>query len=300
MNRTEDAPRKPGHPTGEVIRFDTLQRALKSTLEVVSSGVQARRDAVHLTHLAFETALRQVQTLAPGAPPRDRADAAMAVASACLLTPEDIKKLELIDSGYTKTLKYLKMSPKRDTKMPDFLATDHTMGRGTLDPRFSDASNNQVHHIAFFLAAGYVSGGRPDQSLKALFGGLYHETLFDRQMRVRGGGSKEDYVASIHATLAGMQVRLLRNQGKANLIPTVIAGFMARSVDMVPRRLPPQQHAEAMKVVRELRQLRQNLAPVVENPIATGMIGKENATMSHVVKHTDWLMDWLVHRHLPR
>ena len=298
--RSNEAPARPVKQGNGPIRFDTLQRAIAATVQAVASGVQARQDSVQLTHLAFETALRQIQALAPGASPRDRADAAVAVASTCLLTPDDVKKLEQVDSGTTKTLKFMKMVPKSQTRNPAFLAIDHTMGRGQLDPRFSDASNNQVHHIAFFLAAGYVSGGRPDQSLKALFAGLYHETLFDKQMRARGGGSREDYVASIHATLAGEYLKLLRNQGKGALIPTVIAGFMARSLDMVPRRLPASQHQEAMKVARELRDMRQALAPLVENPIATGMIGRDNATMSHVVKHTEWLMDLLVNRHLPR
>jgi hypothetical protein len=279
---------------------EVLNKALAATIQAVQSGVQARRDAVQLTHTAFETARRQIDAMVPGASARDRADALVAVASTCLLSPDDVKKLALVDSGFTKVVSLMRAAPKVEDPRKPLLARDHTGGRGQLDPAFSDDSDLQARHIGFFMAAGYVAGGRPDQSLKTMIGALYHETLFDRQMRKHGGGSTEDYVASVFATLAGSQLRLLRNQGKGGLIPTVVAGFMARSADMVPRRLPPAQHTEAMKVILEMREMRKNLMPLVANPLATGMIGQDNAAMSGVVKHADWLMDLLVTRNLPR
>jgi hypothetical protein len=120
--RPGEAPRGPASRGPDTIRFDTVQRALAATMQAVASGVQARGDSVQLTHLAHETALRQIQAMAPGAPPRDRADAVLAVASTCLLTPDGVQKLAQVDSGYTKTLKLMKMAPKVEKPGHPFLA----------------------------------------------------------------------------------------------------------------------------------------------------------------------------------
>ena len=278
VNKTSNAvPRSAGR---DEISPAVLKRALSATEEVLAARVAHRADAVELTRTAHETAWRQIQEQAPGASLRDRTDAAFAVASMSILRPEELGKLAMVDSGQTRVLTYMKATGKRLDPDSPFLAVDRTVGKGALDPQFADGSDNQVFHTAFFIAAGYMSAGRIDKKAQTYLAAFVHETPLDPGVTSgkysgmpNGGASQQDLRASVFGAMAGARLRELRDAGKGHLNGTILAGMMAHSVDMVPARLPADQHAEAVREIMALRRQQVHFTPLVDSPPVRGVVG---------------------------
>ena len=223
-------------PAGGGITPGVLKHALRATEQALASRVAIGADAVELTRTAHETAWKQLQERAPGASLRDRTDAAFAVASMSILRPEELGKLAVVDSGQTRVLAYMKAADKRLDPDRPFVAVDRTVGKGALDPRFADGSDNQVFHTAFFITAGYLSAGRPDKKAQTFLAAFVHETPLDPGVTSgkyagmpSGGASQQDLRASVYGAMAGARLRELRDAGKGHLAGTILAGMMARS-----------------------------------------------------------------------
>ena len=267
-------------PAGGGITPAVLKYALRATEQALASRVAIGADAVELTRTAHETAWKLLQERAPGASLRDRTDAAFAVASMSILRPEELGKLAMVDSGQTRVLAYMKAADKRLDPDRPFVAVDRTVGKGALDPRFADGSDNQVFHTAFFITAGYLSAGRPDKKAQTFLAAFVHETPLDPGVTSgkyagmpSGGASQQDLRASVYGAMAGARLRELRDAGKGHLNGTILAGMMAHSVDMVPARLPADQHAEAVREILALRRQQVHFTPLVDSPPVRGVVG---------------------------
>ncbi|MEB3187648.1 MAG: hypothetical protein VKP72_09450 [bacterium] len=268
-----------------------LRQALRATEAALTARVAVRADAVELMRVAHETAWKQIQERAPEASARDRADAAFAVASMSILRPEEIGKLRMVDSGQTRVVAFMEAAARGRDPDRSFVAVDRTVGKGALDPRFADGTDNQVFHTGFFVAAGYVSAGRVDQKAKTYLAAFVHETPLDPGVTSgkysgmpSGGASQEDLRASLAGAMVGERLRELRDAGKGHLAGTIVAGVLARSVDLVPARLPAEQHAEAVREILALRRQQQRLSPVVDSPAVKAIVGPGPSPVLSLIK----------------
>ncbi|MEB3298678.1 MAG: hypothetical protein VKO21_04260 [Candidatus Sericytochromatia bacterium] len=269
---------------------EVLEDALNGTREALRRAVTEGLDAPQLTRLAHETAWRRVRLGATAALPAEQADAAMAVASLALLRPPEVAKLAQVDAGSTRVLVHLaRLTAGQDPDHPR-LAVDATASGGSLDPLFADGSQHQAFHMAFFTAAGYVAAGDPVLTTKALGAAFLHETLLDEGVRrhvaagAGSGASREDWLSSAFGILAGQRLRALRDEGRGELMATVLSGAMVRTPSLLPRRLPEQDHAEAMSQIRALRRQREAWLPLADHPAVRGLVGPDSATMRTVVR----------------
>jgi len=206
-------------------------------------------DAAQIMTLAHQRAVELVREQYPNAPPTERMDRAVAIATYVLNGPEQISNLAQVDSGKTKTVEYMRDIQANDTAGKGFAGPnlDSTKGGGTFYDAYSDGTANQAFHTNFFVAAGYVAGGDVAMALKAQAANIYHETV-DPNAWGQGGGSLADFAASTTGIITGGQLIQARNYaaefeagkhpGGANvdlLQPVIVAGFVSDTGTPAPQ-----------------------------------------------------------------
>jgi hypothetical protein len=206
-------------------------------------------DAAQIMTLAHERSVELVREQYPNAPPTERMDRSVAIATYVLNGTGNIEDLAKVDSGRTNTVQYMRDIQANDPAGTGFAGPnlDSTNGGGTFYNSYSDGTPNQAFHTNFFVAAGYVAGGDPLMTAKAQAGNLWHETL-DTNAWAEGGGSLADFAASSTGIIAGSQLAQARQYaaefeaglhpsgGDIDLMqPVIVAGFVSDAGTPAPQ-----------------------------------------------------------------
>lgn len=279
----------PAQATGTGAKDAAIATQVKQEVAAASAN---GADAAQIMTLAHQRAVELVRQQYPNAPPTERMDRAVAIATYVLNGPAQIDNLAQVDSGKTKTVQYMRDIAANDPQGAAFagMHLDHTNGGGTFYSSYSDGTDNQAFHTNFFVAAGYVAGGDPAMTAKAQTGNIYHETL-DRDAWGNGGGSMADYAASSSGIIAGGQLVQARNYAAeyeagqhpsgANIDlmePVLVAGFVSKTGTPAPAvagmSAAQQQGAnQAMKDISDFRSSVLFQLATEKNPVAALLVG---------------------------